>query len=46
MMKQKWLDAKHIPIENGSGDDEILKAGKNRRSSGKSLLNSLWRSHT
>jgi hypothetical protein len=30
----KWLDVKQIPIENGSGDEEIPMAGKNRRSSG------------
>jgi len=31
-----WLDARHRPIENGSGDEEIPKAGKNHWSSGKS----------
>ena len=33
-----WLDARHIPIENGSGDEEIPKADKNCRSSGKSRI--------
>ena len=33
-----WLDARRIPIENGSGDEEIPKAGKNCRPSGKSRL--------
>jgi len=33
-----WFDARRIPIENGSGDEEIPKAGKNRRSSGKSRI--------
>jgi hypothetical protein len=31
-----WLDAGHIHIENWYGEEEIPKAGKNRRSSGKS----------
>ena len=33
-----WLDAKRVPIENGSGTEEIPKTGKNRRSSGKSRI--------
>jgi len=33
-----WLDARRIHTENGSGDEEIPKAGKNRRSSGKSRI--------
>ena len=33
-----WLDERRIPIENGSGDEEIPKAGKNCRSSGKSRI--------
>jgi len=41
-----WLDAEHIPIENGSGDDEIPKAGKNRRLSGKARINILARENT
>jgi len=23
VMRQKWLDARHIPIENGAGAEEI-----------------------
>ena len=38
VMLPNWLDAKCIPIENWSGDEEIPKVGKNRRSSGKSRL--------
>ena len=34
----EMVDAKHIPIENGSGAEEIPKDGKNRRSSGKSRI--------
>lgn len=37
-----WLDERRIPIENGSGDEEIPKAGKNCRSSGKSRLNGYY----
>jgi len=33
-----WLDERRIPIENGSEDEEIPKASKNRRSSGKSRI--------
>jgi hypothetical protein len=38
-----WLDERRIPIENGSEDEEIPKASKNRRSSGKSRLNTVLR---
>jgi len=31
-----WLDARRKPIENWSGDEELPKAGKNCRASGKS----------
>jgi hypothetical protein len=38
VMLPNWLDAEYIPVENGSGDEEIPKASKNRWSSGKYRL--------
>jgi hypothetical protein len=42
VMLPNWLDAEYIPVENGSGDEEIPKASKNRWSSGKYRLTSLF----
>ena len=38
VMGQKWIDTRRITFENGYRDEEIPKAGKNRRSSGKSRI--------
>jgi len=41
VLSLKRLDLEHRPIENWSGDEEIPRAGKNRRLYGKSRLECL-----
>lgn len=41
VLSLKRLDVEHRPIENGFGDEEIPRAGKNRRIYGKSRFTRL-----